>query len=194
MDKYLIEGDTLRGLADALRNVSGTDRTYTPSEMIEAVTTILDSATFILVDENGNEVPAVFVEHETVFDAEANDIRLGKTAVNQNGVVEGTKEIPAYHTREGARVITPGSDFIIPTVTHYDYTKLQAIIGPFNTSLDDSVCAERVVINSNVYEVLSTVSISEVLKDGDNSRIHLNITNESDKSYLLQFFMYKEIY
>ena len=193
MAKYMIDGSTLTGMANAIRKVTGSVRSYTPEEMIDAVTTILDSATYILVDENGNEIPAVFVENKTIFDATANDIRIGKVAANQNGVVEGTKEIPVYVTHEGIKLVTAGSKFVIP-IADYDYTKLQAIICPFNTSTNNSVCAEKVVIEDNVYNVLSYEVLTKVIKDNTTGMIDFCITNDTSGLYIIRYFTYKEIY
>ena len=46
--------------------------------------------TFILVDENNNEFVGTVVEELTVFDATAEDIKLGKVAATDSGVVIGT--------------------------------------------------------------------------------------------------------
>ena len=46
--------------------------------------------TFILVDENNNEVPAVVVDQLTVFDATAEDLKLGKVAASDSGIIIGT--------------------------------------------------------------------------------------------------------
>lgn len=193
MAKMVIEDSTLKGLADALRKVTGETRTYTPTEMIEAVSTILESGTYILVDEEGNEIPAVFVENETRFDATANDIRIGKLAVTDSGVTEGTKEIPSYVTDEGLRVVPKNSAFTI-THDHYDFTKLQAIICAYNTSITDSVATKKVVIEGNVYDPNSTVSLSEVMKEADNVRINFGIVNDLDSDCIIRYFMYKEVY
>lgn len=48
--------------------------------------------TFIIEDENGNEVVGVVVDTETVFTATAADIIKGKTAGTEDGVVVGTHE------------------------------------------------------------------------------------------------------
>lgn len=196
MSKYIIDSATLDGLADALREVSGDKRTYTPAEMIEAVTTILDSATYILVDENGRELPAVFVENETIFDATANDIRAGRVAVTSEGVTVGTKDIPAYHTTEGFAVAPAGNEMeiFIPVSDRYDFTKLQAIICPYNTSTADSVAAEKVSIDGNVYEVGETTAIAAVAVDHESKTIKLGITNEGEHLCVIRYFTYKEEY
>jgi hypothetical protein len=87
---YIIEETTLRNLANAIRRVNGETHLYTPDEMIQAVTNIMDSVTFLLVDEYGAQYPAVFVENKTIFDATADDISLGKTAASDDGVIIGT--------------------------------------------------------------------------------------------------------
>ena len=46
--------------------------------------------TFILVDENNNELVGTVVEELTVFDATAEDIKLGKVAATDSGIVTGT--------------------------------------------------------------------------------------------------------
>lgn len=196
MAKYVIEGETLKGLADALRSVTGQTRSYTPTEMIEAVTTIMETGTYILVDKNGNEVPAVFVENETALTATANDIRLGKTAVTDSGVTKGTKDIPAYHTTEGFAAVPVGSEFEIwiPRENGYDFTKLQAILCPFNTSVAQSVAAEKVAIENNVYVAGSTEALATITVDHETKKIKLGIKNDGDVPFVIRYFTYKEEY
>lgn len=151
--------------------------------------------TYILVDEDGNEFPATFVDNETTFDATANDIRIGKVAATEAGVTQGEKVIPSYNTTEGYFLITNGSTFTIPLGNAlYDFTKLQCIICPFSGSVTSSVAAEKVVIDDNVYNVNSTEVISPVSRDSDNERIDLGFVNDSETLYLLRFFTYKEVY
>ena len=152
-----------------------------------------DSETYILVTPDGQEIPAVMVEELTVFDATANDIRKGKVAATDKGVITGTKVIPSYYTYTGWRAVSNKSAFILPNA-NYDYTKLQAIVCPFNISEKNSVSAEKVTINDVVYDVLSTNPISNVTKDHNNARIDFGIVNNSGKPYLIRYFMYKEIY
>ena len=194
MAKYIIEDTTLRDLANALRKVTGETRSYTPTEMIDAVTTIMETGTFVLVDASGNEIPAVFVENETVFDATPNDIRIGKLAATDSGVTEGTKEIPAYHTTEGVAGVPAGSEFTITirTADRYDFTKLQAILCPLNGTPDKSVAAEKVAINSNVYATGSAESLAAVTVDHVNKKIKLGITNGSGKPFVIRYITYKE--
>ena len=46
--------------------------------------------TLILVDENNNEIVGTVVENITMFDATAEDIKLGKVAATDSGIVTGT--------------------------------------------------------------------------------------------------------
>ena len=46
--------------------------------------------TFILVDENNNEIVGTIVDELTIFNATAEDIKLGKIAATDSGVVTGT--------------------------------------------------------------------------------------------------------
>ena len=147
--------------------------------------------TYILVDEKGNEVAATLVDNETSFDATANDIRQGKVAATNSGVTVGTKEIPAYHTMEGAKVITAGKPFVV-TLQRYNYTKLQVLICAYNTSLANSVATEKVSINGKVYAVNSTSEIATVTIDDENKQISLGIVNEGSSPCIMRYFTYKE--
>lgn len=149
--------------------------------------------TYILVDDDGNEYAATLVDTETVFDATENDIRLGKVAATQAGVTEGTKEIPPYYTVEGYRVVTNGAHFVLP-VKYYEYTKLQAIFCPFNTTMVDSVAAEKVALYDRVYPVRSTEAESDVSIDTENAWIDFGFSNDSGGIYLIRYILYKEIY
>lgn len=193
MEYYAIRKDTLTGLGEAIRSVIGTSDTFTPNQMIEEVTDIMNAATFILVDKDGNEYPAIYVDSDVVFTATENDIRKGYTAVTAEGVTVGTKEIPAYYVEEGFRVITPGSQFSILT-SECDYKKLQAIVCPFDSSLANSVCSEKVVMNDSVYPVASTEVVSTVTKDPSGTRLNLNFNNDAEKPYLIRYFMFREVY
>lgn len=46
--------------------------------------------TVIFVDENNNEMIGTVVENVTIFDATAEDIKIGKVAVTDSGIVTGT--------------------------------------------------------------------------------------------------------
>jgi hypothetical protein len=150
-----------------------------------------EDKTFILVDDYGNEIPAVLTDEEVDLTATANDIRLGTLAVTDEGVVEGTKEIPTYISREGFRVITNGSNCTL-AIDGYDYTKLQAIFCTFNTTVSNSVAADRIALNDNVYPVMSVDSESIIRKDLENKKIDFGIANSTGKPYLIRYFTFKE--
>ena len=149
--------------------------------------------TIILQDEDGREYPATLVDKEQVFTASKNDIRQGKTAVTEDGLIEGDKVIPAYHTTEGYALALAGSEvkLMIPD-GRYDYTKLQVIICPFNTSLDKSVGAEKISIDDGVYNVKSTELLSKVTVNHDEENINLGISNDSNSIWVIRYFTYKE--
>ena len=148
----------------------------------------------IIQGNDGTELVGVVVGQETVMTATPNDIRKGKIAATEAGIVEGEKEIPAYETTTGTRLITAGSEFKIPLSLRdkYDYTKLQCIIVVQNTDTTDSVAAEKVVINDAVYVVNSVTKLADVTKDTTNKSINLNITNDTDKKYYIRYFTYRE--
>jgi hypothetical protein len=92
--------DKIKAIGDAIRNRTGITDLMTLDEMAETIEhmesgpTTYDAYTYIIVDENGYEIPAVLTEEEVVLTATAaNDIRIGKTAVTEEGVVVGQKEI-----------------------------------------------------------------------------------------------------
>lgn len=151
---------------------------------------------YIIEDSDGKQLTAVMVDKDTTFDATENDIREGKVAATEKGVVTGTKVIPAYHTTQGAQIIPSGSTVMITTLKSmdlYDYTKLQAILCEFNTTIEDSVFAVKVSIDNHVYNVLSTESLSDVVKNASDKTIEFGVTNETDNPQVLRYFTYKEV-
>ena len=187
--------EVLKGIADNIRTARGTTDKIAFNDLVEMSAGLeVSTDTYILVDEDGNEMAAVAMDERVELTADKDlDIRSGTTAITNDGVVTGTKEIPACVTAQGVRVISAGSDVTL-VHTDYDYTKLQALFCAFNTSLNDSVATEKVVINDAVYNVSSTEALSTVTKDHDNTRIVFGITNDSDSRCLTRYFMYKEIY
>lgn len=153
--------------------------------------------TLILEDESGNEVIGVVTGSEVIFTATDNDVRKDMIYASDNGVSIGTKVIPAYHTFAGTKVIAKGKTVTISTlntdVDVYDYTKLQTLICLFNTNISNSVAAEKISVDDSVYNVKSTEAIATIVKDHDTKTINLNITNDSDKNWILRYFGYKEV-
>lgn len=193
MAKYIIDSNTLEGLGDSIRSITGSTKRFTPEEMIDEVTNILNAATFILVDKDGNEYPATFLESAPVFTATANDIRKGVTAITAEGLTVGTKEIPTYRAVEGYSVIKSGNSMNISLFSDMcEYTTLQAIVCGYNTNFRDSVSAEKVVIDNNVYEVGSTVSLASVTVDAGSQTIKLGITNDNASNSIIRYMIIKE--
>lgn len=155
----------------------------------------VDPETIILVDEEGTEVAAYLTEEEVDLTATANDIRLGATAVTDDGVVEGSKEIPSYITEEGSVMIPAGSTLTISMYSDMcEFTKLQALVCAFNKTISDSVATEKVSINGKVYEVNSTTILADVVVDSTNQSIILGLANSNTTPVIIRYFTYKEVY
>lgn len=137
---------------------------------------------------------ATVVGQETIFDATENDVRKGMTFASNAGVKVGTKDIPAYRTTQGVKSVKPGESFsiLLKQYTQYDYTKLQCLISKFNTSIEDSVAVDKIVIDDSVYAVNSTALLSSVTKNSETESIDLNITNSTNDNYVLRYFTYRE--
>lgn len=147
-------------------------------------------------DSNNNvkSFDAVVVDELTKFDATENDVRKGKVFASNGGMKIGTKDIPAYRTIQGVVYILPNEDFsiLLKEYTQYDYTKLQCMISKFNTTVDDSVAVDRVVIDDSSYEVNSTKVLSSVTKNSQTESIDLNFKNDTSDTYVLRYFTYRE--
>ena len=190
--------EKLKSIADAIRARTGGTEPLTLDEMAEAIESmeVADDGTntYILVDENGNEIPAVLVDEPVMLTANAaTDIRKGMTAVTDEGVVTGEKEIPAYYVTEGSRLIPAGSSFYV-TIRNgrYAYTKLQALFCKFGSSMSTSVHTDRVAIGSSVYSVNSTDVLANVTVNPDTEAIVFGVTNDSDTPYVIRYFTYTE--
>lgn len=123
------------------------------------------------------------------------DLRLGTVAFTNEGIVKGEKNFPSYETSKGATLIMPGRELKIylSTDDKYDYTSLQAIICLFNTTYEDSVAAEKVVIEDGVYQVSSIDKKSDVIKDDIEKSINFCDLNDFDVPLLIRYYTYKEI-
>lgn len=191
MDDRKLQSSTLKGeLCNHTETLRG--RVVVP----EIIRIDYSDQTYILVDDYGHEVTAVAADEPVVLDASSNDIRLGKTAATGEGLTVGDKEIPSYQTTSGWQGVPVGEEFsiLIPHKNRYDYTKLQAILCPFNTAIASSVSTEKVVIEDKVYNSLSTEPISTVTIDHNDKSIKLGITNTGNIPFLIRYFTYKEEY
>lgn len=151
--------------------------------------------TYILEDPGGGEVVGVLVEQETIFDATENDVREGKIFASELGVKTGTKVIPSYNTTEGIALAPAGSICSI-TLRHHDlykFTKLQALICEFNSSINNSVATVMVSVDGNVYETRSTEVVALVTTNDATKTINLGVKNKTDKPLIIRYFTYKEI-
>jgi len=151
--------------------------------------------TFIIVDENGNEIAGVVTDTPVIFTATDNDVREGSVYASDDGISTGSKVIPSYHTNHGAKLVPAGSKFTIrlSKLDCYDYTNLHAMICAWNTNLSDSVATDRIVVLNAVYPVQSTEAISSVTKDDSTKSIILGITNDTDSPFVIRYMTYKEI-
>lgn len=192
--------NTKKSLVDKLK-AKGADASFNEpfADLVNKVSA-LDTerpSTYILRDAEGTELVATVVGEETIFTATANDIRAGKVAATDTGVVTGEKVIPSYNTTEGVKIVTAGSKYKITNLDYmdlYKFTKLQAIICDFNSSLSNSVAANKVSINGKVYDVKSVIALSTVTVNETDKTIDLGIINETDSPKILKYFTYKEIY
>lgn len=190
--------EKLKSIADAIRARTGGTEPLTLDEMVEAIKFMDviddDANTYILVDEYGNEIPAVLVDEPVMLTANATtDIRKGMTAVTDEGVVTGEKEIPAYNTKQGRRLIKPGQTLAIPFYSdECQYTKLQVIVCAYNKSVTASVAARLIVIDDKLYEVNSTTELATVSVNLEEQSIDLGISNEGQDSLVILYMTIKE--
>ena len=147
--------------------------------------------TFIIEDSSGNTLEGVVVDQVTVFDATPVDVRIGKTFASDEGVAQGENTI-TYRTEQGSHVVMPDEDFVLPLSENnkYNYTELQCMFAPFNTSDVDSIAVDKIVLRNGVYAVNSTEKISSVTKDDIAKAINFNITNTSENIYFIYYFTY----
>ena len=143
--------------------------------------------TYILNDENGNELIGVYVESETVFTATDNDVREGMVYASDSGVSTGTKDIPIYRTNAGAWMVYPGEAFSVslPKYNQYDYTVFQCMVSLIDMNdINNSVSTGIISIKDGVYEVNSTTKLADVstaLNTRANAIYQENLTTFNQK-------------
>ena len=149
---------------------------------------------FVTADDGETETFANLHGKEKVeLTATENDVRVGTSVISKHGYMEGTKDIPGYVTSQGFISIKPNCNMEIGlSDDKYDYTKLQAMIMPYNSSISNSVAVDKVVIDDKVYNANSTEVVSIVSKDATNKSISLGITN-GDNIVVIRYFTYKEV-
>ena len=148
-----------------------------------------------IISDDGVDLMGVVVDQEQILDAVASkDIREGKTAVTNEGLVIGSKRIPAYDTTQSTFLVRPGQNFSIPLSGYdkYDYTKFQCMIAKYDSNPLLRMSIDRIVMNDNVYAVNSSEIVSNVTKNSNTKSIDLNITNNTEDIYIIYYFTYKE--
>lgn len=121
--------------------------------------------------------------------ATADDIRLNTSAITDVGYTEGSKDIPAYHTQAGKKIILPGTPITI-TENIYDYTHIQVTIANYNTSISDSIEVVASTIEDSLYEARSATKLADISIDASTETINLGIT--ADVKSVLRYFIMKE--
>lgn len=153
-----------------------------------------DQVTYLVTVDGENTAYTVLHGQEKVeLNATPNDVRIGTKVIAENGIMDGEKDIPAYHTTRGSVAVFSNADFVIDVLKgdRYDYTELFCVIAPYNTSLRDSVAVDKSVLYDAVYPAGSTEKLADVVKDAVNKAINLGITN-GDTPYVIQFMTYRE--
>ena len=146
-----------------------------------------------IVDDNGNDILGAVTDSEVTLDATRADVKVGKIFASNDGIQEGI-DTKTYRTTHASRAVLPGESFTIPLSEYdkYDYTKFQAIIAEFNTTNVDSTAVSKISFNNAVYNVNSTTKLSDVTKNSSTKAIDLNITNDTDNTYVIHYSTYKE--
>ena len=148
---------------------------------------------FEIADGNGNTFIGAVTDSEVVLDATRADVKVGKMFASNDGIQEGT-DTKTYRTTHASYAIFPGESFSIPLDQYnsYNYTKFQAMIAEFNLTNSDSTSVNKIVFNDAVYNVNSTTKISDVTKNFSTKSIDLNISNSTDKTYVVHYSTFKE--
>lgn len=148
--------------------------------------------TLVLVDENGTEITGVVTGSEVIFTADPKtDIRAGKIAATDQGIVVGEKIIPPYYTSYGSVMISANSNAVI-AVPEYEYTYLMATIYSYNVSEEQSVIPTYVSIGDKMYSAVSGEQVSDIVIDAENAQINLGVTVNEDS--VLRYCVVKEEY
>lgn len=146
-----------------------------------------------ITDDNGNTLIGTVTDSEVVFDATRDDVKIGKIFASADGVQEGI-DTRTYRTTHAWSLVLPGEDFsiLLEEYDEYDYTKFQAMIAEFNTTSLDSTSVSKISINDSVYNVNSTTKLSDVTKNTSSKSIDLNITNNTNNTYIIHYSTYKK--
>ncbi len=149
--------------------------------------------TIELSDVDGNTVVGVITGSKVIFTANPSDVKIGKVAASDVGIIEGT-DTKTYRTFHATKLVFPEENFSIPLEEYdqFNYTKFQAAIAEFNNDQYDSVSVNKISLNDAVYNVGSSEKLSDVTKNSSSKSIDLNITNSTDKVFIIHYNTYKE--
>lgn len=149
--------------------------------------------TFILTDDDGNEFTGVVTDQEKVFDARPTDVRINRKFVSNEGAQTGENTI-TYRTQTASCLILPGQEFSIPLKNYnqYDYTKFQSMIVLFNSDYSSNANAYGITIEDRVFSVESSALLSNITKNSDTKAIDFNIVNNTENTYEIFYFTYRE--
>lgn len=150
-----------------------------------------EQTTYVLTNADGTQSTLALLsgEQTVVPTATANDIRVGTTAITNDGYTEGTKEIPSYYSRYGTVFVQANTEAIL-NVPEYDYKNLMVSIAPYNLSINESTAINYVSVESAMYEAKSTTKIADITIDTVNEQVNLGVTvNELS---VLRYFIVRE--
>lgn len=128
-------------------------------------------------------------EEAITLTATENDIRLNTTAITNIGYTEGQKDIPAYHTQTGKKLVLAGAPVEI-TLEDYDFLHMHAMLCEYDTSIINSVLVYANVVEGVVYEANTANKLADITVDGDTKTISLGIT--ADKKSVLRYFLIRK--
>jgi hypothetical protein len=120
--------------------------------------------------------------------ATENDIRLGSTAITNEGFVEGTKDIPSYYSGYGSKMITAGSEAVIKK-EEYDYKSIMITIAPYDAATG-STSVNYVSVSDAMYEAKTTTKLSDITINEDEKQVNLGIT--VDVLSVMRYFIVRE--
>ena len=138
---------------------------------------------------NGIELTGVVVDELEIFDARSEDVKAGKKFASDSGVNIGTNDAAYCYITAGIHEVYPEVEFLLnlPDRDQWNYTSLQCMMAPKDTPY----AIDKVVIDNEVRNAEGE-KLADVTKDLNQKTIRLNITNNTDKIYLLYFFVCKE--
>jgi hypothetical protein len=150
-----------------------------------------EQVSYVLSNSDGSKkIYAQLSSKEPItLTATENDIRLGSTAITNEGFVEGTKDIPSYHSWTGKKIIQAGSAVTI-SIPKYQYTQLLVTLSNYNTSISKSVEVVATNIEDEMYEAKTTTKLADITLNDATETIDLGIT--ADVKSVLRYFTMKE--